>query len=117
MLRTWELQYRTDNHNIYTNDFTRVLDERFGDICTEIIDIEDEFIIELESHVRGLSDEVRTVYRLLCEFDCWFAIAKVSKSLVRPQLSSDRLIVLNGWHMLLGEKSVNNHAFSLPFET
>jgi DNA mismatch repair ATPase MutS len=111
------LQYRTESYNIFTNEFTRVLDERYGDICTDIIDIEDELIIDMESHIRNHSDEIRNVYRLLCEFDCMFAIAKVSRSLTRPQLSTNKLVILNGWHMLLGERSVNNHAFSIPFET
>lgn len=72
-------------------------------------------LIDLESHIRKEHHEIMRVYNLIGEFDCWMAVAKVSKSLTRPQLTENKLVVLNGWHMLLGEKSINNNAFSLPF--
>lgn len=51
----WDLQFETDKSKTYTNELTQMLDEKYGDICAEIIDIEDELIIDLESHVRFCS--------------------------------------------------------------
>lgn len=52
------------------------------------------------------------LYWQVCEIECYWGISQLSRSMCEPRLSSEALIVSNGWHLLLTGEAIHNHAFS-----
>jgi hypothetical protein len=52
------------------------------------------------------------LYWKVCELECFWGVSQLSKNMCQPRMSSEALIVSNGWHMLLSGDIIHNHCFS-----
>ena len=68
--------------------------------------------IEISEHFDILTE----VYWNVCAVECYYGISVVCKDMTLPKLSSEELIIVNGWNLLLGQAAVENNSFSFYHE-
>lgn len=66
----------------------------------------------MEALIIERSAIIMDLYWKLCNIECFWGISQISKNMCRPRLSSEALIISNGWHLLLSENVIHNHIFS-----
>ncbi len=44
--------------------------------------------------------------------ECFWFMSQICEGMCRPSLSEESLIIMDGWHLLLGKDAIENHSFS-----
>ncbi|KXS95611.1 hypothetical protein AC578_10391 [Pseudocercospora eumusae] len=99
----WEKMFHSTDASYYKNAHMTEMDEQFGDIHGQIIDLEIEIVQMLAQRVLEYEDLIISCSEVCGEVDALVALAHGAKlyNLVRPQMTSDNIIkIKNGRHIL-----------------
>ncbi|KAI9203901.1 muts domain V-domain-containing protein [Polychytrium aggregatum] len=107
-LLTLELLFETEAFRYYKNPRMRELDDSVGDLHSMIVDSELRVVQALQDGILVHKHTMREALEALSELDCAMSLAEAAQryGYIRPELSSDPVLVVhNGRHPLL-EQSV-----------
>ncbi|EGP91488.1 uncharacterized protein MYCGRDRAFT_34912 [Zymoseptoria tritici IPO323] len=99
----WEKMFASETHTYFKNSNMTELDERFGDIHGQILDMEIEIVQNLSQRVLEFEDMLNATSDICGELDSFIALARgaIFHSLSRPRISDDNIIdIKNGRHPL-----------------
>ena len=99
----WERMFSSNGLMYYKNDAMRELDERFGDLATDIGDREVEIAHDLAMQILGFEEPLVAASEACAELDTLLALAEGAKryNLCRPTLTEDNaLYIKDGRHPL-----------------
>ncbi|KAF7193999.1 MutS protein-like 5 [Pseudocercospora fuligena] len=99
----WEKMFHSTDASYYKNAHMTEMDEQFGDIHGQIIDLEIEIVQMLAQRVLEYEDLIISCSEVCGEVDALVALAHGAKlyNLVRPQMTNDNIIkIKNGRHIL-----------------
>lgn len=115
-LEGWELVFTNFQGKYYSNPVTQELDEKYGDLHSAISDMEKGIFDQLDQDVNEIAEELIDVYWRTCAVECFWGISQLSKNMAVPRMSDEELVVINGWHMIVGQNCIENHSFSFHHE-
>ncbi|KAK4507319.1 hypothetical protein PRZ48_001054 [Zasmidium cellare] len=105
----WEKMFGSPTHAYYKNSTTGELDDQFGDLYGRILDYEIEITQGLAQRVLEHETLINTTSDLCGELDSLIALARGARDyrLVRPRMSRDNDIKINGGRHILQELTVD----------
>lgn len=104
----WEKMFHSPESSYYKNAAMTEMDEQFGDIYNQIIDLEIEIVQMLAQRVLEYEDLIIGCSEVCGEVDALVALARGAKlyNLVRPQMSAENIIKIREGRHILQELTV-----------
>ncbi|KAF2428685.1 hypothetical protein EJ08DRAFT_324329 [Tothia fuscella] len=104
----WEQIFTTESAKYYKSDEMQELDEKYGDMWTEICEKEIEILHDLAQKVLQHAELLTAVSDLCGELDCILALAQGAKQyrLARPGMTRENIIRIEGGRHILQELTV-----------
>ena len=114
----WILQFQDGEFYFFKSENTQILDEKFGDVNSIIIDFEHKILIKIIEECQTHFDDFLIFEDLYSELDCLLGYSKAvfQYGLSRPKFG-EKMVLRNMKHLMQQNCETNDYASYIPNDT